>query len=484
MIERTSTAVEAIIHDALEKLHPRHLLAEAVRRTAKGSRWKGRLKLSREEALAATRVVTELVRQHGLKPTTVLQRDGSATTREQTYRFFLTEAEMATGTVALARPLAKGICAHVGNVRAVALAARAAGREVDEDSMMAELAEAVGGYLDQFREKVEREPHAEIAEDGSSIATWLGKASRRFELARCLAGADRLDLDFDRSTGEMSHVGRDVGAYAYGVMPWVPIRTRAVAEGDCVVHRRDEAERMEEARAKEEGSFLFFPSPRMHEVGRENAVICEKVGLGVNLERGKGLRMTFTIDHVVYAGTSFAEDWASEHPQLPRHLECAGIPERGNASAASDGIHYVEITSPLRNACPDFRAYVTEAFGEDSAMGIGEARYCRRFLPVTPETCRLLLDGGDRDALFAWRHFADLREETVLPLSAINDEGIESWLIQDRFAELLYDRSETGLAGLLQAEAVRRVEAYEAFLLNSESGEQRRKLEFRARMRS
>jgi hypothetical protein len=74
-------------------------------------------------------------------------------------------------------------------------------------------------------------------------------------------------------------------------------------------------------------------------------------------------------------------------------------------------------------------------------------------------------------------------EESVLPSSAINDEGVESWLIRERFSELLYDRGETGLVGLLEAEAMRRAQAYDDFLMRSETGARRRKLEFRSRMR-
>ncbi|TXM73132.1 hypothetical protein FV218_11935 [Methylobacterium sp. WL69] len=483
MTERNSPAVEAIIQEALTTVRPTQLLAEAVRRTTKGGRWKGRLKMTRDEALAATRVVTDLVHRHGLRATTVLQRDGRASGRGQTYRFFLTEEEMATGAISPERSLAKGISAHVDNVRAVAAAARSAGCEVDEDAMMAELADAVAGFLDQFRDMSDEDPNAELARDVCSIATWLAKPSRRFELVRCLSGANRLDLDYDRVTGEMSHVGQDVSSYAYGVMPWVALRTRAVARGDCIVFRRDEAELAEETRDREGGGFSFYASPKIHEIGREGALVCEKVGLGVCVDGARGLRMMFTVDHVTCASTSFLMNAASGPPRMPGHLACPGIPEIGSPKLASDEVHYVQVASPLEYLCPDFEAYVAEAFGEESQYGIGEAMYVRRFLPVTPETCRFLLDGGGRDAIFAWRHFAAVAEESVLPSSAINDEGAESWLIRERFSELLYDRGERGLVGLLEAESMNRAQAYDDFLMRSETGARRRKLEFRSRMR-
>ena len=483
MTERNIPAVDAIIREALSTVRPTHLLSEAVRRTTKGARWKGRLKMTREEALAATRVVTDLVRRHGLRATTVLQRDGRASGRGQTYRFFLTEEEMATAAISPERSLAKGISAHVDNVRAVAAAARAAGHEVDEDSMMAELAEAVAGFLDQFRDRSDEDPDTELSRDIRSIATWLAKPSRRFELVRCLSGANRLDLDYDRVTGEMSHVGQDVSPYAYGVMPWVALRTRSVARGDCIVYRRDEVELAEETRDREGGGLSFHANPKMHEVGRGGALVCGKVGLGVCVDGARGLRMMFTVDHVTYASTSLSMDAASGLLGTPRHLACPGIPEVGDPKLASDEVHYVQVASALEYLCPDFEAYVAEAFGEESRYGVGEAMYVRRFLPVTPETCRFLLDGGDRDAVFAWRHFAGVPEESVLPSSAINDEGVESWLIRERFSELLYDRREKGLAGLLEAEAMKRAQAYDDFLTKSETGARRRKLEFRSRMR-
>lgn len=483
MIDQTRTpAVEAIIHEALAKTTPAHLLAEAVRRTSKGTSWKGRKKLSREEALAATRVVTRLVQRHGLRPTKVLQREGRASTREQTYRFFLTEEEMATGTVAADRSLSMSIGAHVDNVRAIATAARSAGNDIDEDAMMAELAEAVAGFLDQFRDVSDADE--ELAEDVTRIASWLGRPSRRFELARYLADVERLDLDYDPATGGMTSVGPDVSRYVHGGMPWVPVRTRPVASGDCVVYRQDEAERVAEEVAFKERRLLFNFNPKLHEVGRERAFVCEKVGLGVVLDRGKGLRMTFTVDHVTYASMAFARDGGIGKPGVLGYLECRGIPRLGKPEKATDGLHYVEVASNASSWCPDFHAYATEVLGEDSPIPSWEAPLARRFLPVTAETCRLLLDGGYRDALIAAPHFYDVKDETVLPECALTDEGVESWSIRDRFAELLYSRGAGSLAGLLEAEATKRAQAYEAYLLRSASGARKRKMEFRAWMRS
>jgi hypothetical protein len=81
-------------------------------------------------------------------------------------------------------------------------------------------------------------------------------------------------------------------------------------------------------------------------------------------------------------------------------LEYGGIPRLRQPERARDGRHFVRVAENATSWCPDFSAYVAEAFGEDSTLGIGEAPVVRRFLPVTAETCRLLLDGHYRDALF------------------------------------------------------------------------------------
>lgn len=481
MTEQThDTAVSAIIEKAHTTVNPTHLLDKAARLTGKNSTWKGRRKLSDQEAYAATRVVTEMVHRYGLKPTTVLQRDGRASGPEQTSRFYLSDAQMKTGKIG-SRSYAKGIGAHVENVRSIATAACTNGHEVDEGLLLGELAEAVESFLDQFRDTVQ-DPDVELSEDIARMGPWLAKPGRRFELVRCLAEARRLDLDFDPATGTMSHVGRDVSDYAYDVMPWVPLRTRAVAEADCIVSVRDEAERLQEAAAMAEDKVCFFLKPKLEEISRERAVVCEKVGLGVMLDGGRGLRLTLTVDHVVYAGTSFRDE-DGRGSGLAAYLECRGIPELGEGRLATDDVHYLTVVAPMKAWCPDFRAYAEAALAGFGSRDAAEAIFGRRLMPVTPENCRMLLDGGDRDPFMPWRYFSDIKEESVLPSSAINDEGCETWLVRDRFAEALYDPGKAGLTALLEAESEKRAKAFEAYQIASESGVRRRKLEFRARMR-
>lgn len=475
-------AVDALIQDALSAGTPTRLLDEAARLTGKNGGWKGeRRKLNRAEAVAATRVVTEQIHRLDLKPTAVLQHDGRASGREQTYRFFLTTTEMETGDVG-GRPLAMGIGAHVENVRLVAKAARAKGATVDEEAMLAELASSVEGFLEQFRDLGDRDPFAELAEDVGRIATWLESPRRRFEAVRYLAGAGRLDLDYDTVAGEVSHVGRHVSDFAYGITPRVPLRTRPVATGECVVYRRAKAEMAQESAARAEGRFCFFAQPELREIGVGSALVCQKVGLGVGLDGGKRLRMQFTVDHVVYVGATMTEG-AGDGLDLPRLLELGGIPEPGRARMSKDPSLYVKVLPPVQPRCADFRAYAVAALGEDDGLGPDEAVFGRRIVPVTAESCRLFLDGGERDEFFGWKHGYDIAEETVLPTSATDDEGAETWLVRERFAEVLY-ASGGNLAGMLEAETEKRVEAYEAHLLRSATGARKRKLEFRVRMRT
>ena len=484
MTERgEGTTVAAMIHDALTRGSPVRLLDEAARLTGKNGGWRGeRRKLNREEAIAATRVVTEQIRRHGLKPTNVLRRDGRASGREQTYRFFLTATEMATGRVSARRPLAMGIEPHVENVRLVAAAARANAGTVDEDGMLADLATAVEGFLDQFRDLADGDRDAELARDVGRIATWLESPRRRFETVRYLAEARRLDLDYDGSSGEVTHVGRDVSDQSYGIMPRVPLRTRPVASGECVVHRRDEAELEAEAAARVDRGWSFFAQPKLREIAKGSVLVCQKVGLGVGLDGGKRLRMVFTVDHVTYVGASLP-DGERDSLGLPRLLVVEGIPEPGVARMSKDPGLHVEVLSPVNAKCADFREYANAALGEDEGFGSADALFGRRIVPVTPESCRLFLDGGERDEFFAWRHGHAIEEETVLPYSAIDDEGVETWVVRERFAELLYASGKDGLAALLEAEAEKRAGAFEAFLLKSSTGVRKRKLEFRARMR-
>ncbi len=85
--------------------------------------------------------------------------------------------------------------------------------------------------------------------------------------------------------------------------------------------------------------------------------------------------------------------------------------------------------------------------------GDEERLWERRHLPVTAETCRMLLIDGERSAFDIWRSFAELPERTVLPHSAEDDAGVVSRTVRARFAALLYADAEPSVAGLLGAQA-------------------------------
>ena len=95
----------------------------------------------------------------------------------------------------------------------------------------------------------------------------------------------------------------------------------------------------------------------------------------------------------------------------------------------------------------------------------------------------MLLPDDDRIAFDIWRSFAEIPEPSVLPRDAEDDAGVVSRTMRARFAALLYADAEPSAAGLLRADAGRRCEALDAFLMKSATGLRRRKLEFRARMR-
>lgn len=270
------------------------------------------------------------------------------------------------------------------------------------------------------------------------------------------------------------------GAYmSEGNTPVIPLLTRMVAHAEATVSKGE----------WEEGgtSALWFARPKLVPAGTTHCVVCEEIGLAMvpDPDRRGGLRTVFTLDPVTYVGepgkAATEEHWASAG--YDRFLRVSAYPIPGDlARLGRDGEYWFEASRPDSYHCEEFRDYYGRLMAE---MEPGEEERCwfRRHLPVTPETCRLLLVDSDRTAFEIWRSFCEIPQRTVLPSEAEDDAGITSRTIRDRFSALLYAEAGATAAGLLEAAAARRAEALDAFMLKSATGLRRRKLAFRARMR-
>lgn len=476
MTNDAPSTVKAMMEHALECIAPAAILAFAAEMTKPKSGWKGPRKLSREQALAATRAVTSMLRRFGLQPTKVLVGAGRASQPSATGRFYLTDVEMAGEPVT--KRLATGIGAHVDHVRAVARHARKNGHAVDEGALLAELADAVGAFLEPFRAEPGLEPDEELAGDVNRIADHLSNPGRRFELARFLAEARRLELGFDAATGEMAFHGPAASMHDGGNTPTIPLLTRMVAYAEATVSRGEWEDGGENA--------LLFARPKLTPLGRTHCAICQEVGLGVvaDPDRRGGLRMVFTLDPVTYVGepgpAAAGDAW--DTVGYARFLRFGAHPTPGDVDRLAEGDVFFEAAAPDRYECEEFRAFHARVLAEWEP-GDEELLWSRRHLPVTPETCRMLLVEDDRTAFDLWRSFAEIPEPSVMPRDAEDDAGVVSRTVRARFAALLYADAGPSVAGLLGAEAGRRCEALDAFLLKSATGLRRRKLEFRARMR-
>lgn len=476
MTNDAAGTVKAMMERALGSTSPTALLALAAEMTKPKSNWKGPRKLSREQALAATRTVTSMLRRFGLQPTKVLVGAGRASQPSATGRFYLTDLEMAGGEVT--KRLATGIGAHVDHVKAIARHARQKGHVVDEGALLAELADVVGAFLEQFRAEPELDPEAELAGDVNRIADHLSNPGRRFELARFFAEARRLEIGFDDQAGEMVFHGQAAYMHDGGNTPVIPLLTRMVAYAEASVSRGE----------WEDGEWdvLSFARPKLTPLGRTHCAICQDVGLGVvaDPDRRGGLRMVFTLDPVTYVGEPgpAADGDVWDRAGYARFLRFGAYPTPGNVDCLSEGGLYFETGSPDRYECEEFRTYYTGVVA-DREPGDDEPLWMRRHLPVTPETCRMLLVDDERTAFDIWRSFAEIPERTVLPRDAEDDAGMVSRTVRARFAALLYAEVEPSVAGLLAAQAGRRADALDAFLMKSVTGLRRRKLAFRARMR-
>lgn len=484
MTETRSPAVQALIESAMRGTSPAALIGFAAEATRPKSGWKGPRKMSRDQALAATRLVTEMLGRYGLRPTKVLAGGGRASDRGATSRFYLSRREMEPGAT-VGKRLATGVDAHVDNVRAVARHAREAGHDVDEAALLGELAAVLDDFLAGFRDDAGVDPDAELAGDVNRIAGWLACPRRGFELVRFLEASRWHCLDYDARADRVVHVGREAMPFSVGAYPHVPLLTRIVAHAPAEVLRRDAAEMAWEAERRAAGLFGFVVEPKLDLVGRAWCLVCQKVGLVTVLEEGAPA-MAFAVEHVAYVGLPGGGpddgNWATAGYR--RCLEVSGVPRFGVPEPTGDAEFRVRIARPGRFLCPEFESFlgslVEDGIGPDHA-----ARLTRRYLPVTAGNCRLFLSGHAEDgAAHAFRSYAPLPDATVLPECAVCDAGTESTGDRDRFASLLYADGERSLAALLDAEARRRCEAYEAFQLTSATGQRRRKFAFRARMRT
>ncbi|TFZ59770.1 hypothetical protein E4V01_07415 [Methylorubrum sp. Q1] len=476
MTNDVAGTVKAMMDRVLGSTSPAALLALAAEMTKPKSGWKGPRKLSRDQALAATRTVTSMLRRFGLQPTKVLVGAGRASQPSATGRFYLTDVEMAGGEVT--KRLSTGIGAHVDHVKAIARHARQKGHAADEGALLAELAEAVGAFLEQFRAEPELDPDAELAGDINRVADHLSNPGRRFELSRFFPEARRLELGFDDKAGEMVFHGPTASMHDGGNTPVVPLLTRMVGHAEASVSRGEWEDGEENA--------LFFARPKLTPLGRTHCAICQDVGLGViaDPDRRGGLRMVFTLDPVTYVGEPglTAEGDAWDKAGYARFLRFGAYPTPGDIDRLGEGGLFFEATAPDRYDCGEFRAFYERVVAEWEP-GDEDRLWSRRYLPVTPETSRMLLVDDDRTAFDIWRSFAEIPERTVLPRDAEDDAGVVSRTVRARFAALLYAEAEPSVAGLLEVEAERRTLALDAFLMKSATGLRRRKLEFRARMR-
>lgn len=475
--------VQAIMDAATAITRPGALLRVAMDVIGEGARKGLRTKLNQEEAIAATRSITAMLSRFGLRPTHVLLKLGRASEPSATSRFYLSRKEMEAGYVPSAkRRFAKGLDAYLDNVRAIARHAREAGHEVDEETLIDELAEAVASFLEQFQDLPGLDPDAELARDVGLIPNWISNPRRGFELARFLSEANRLELGFDARTGEMEALGEAASLHD-GNTPSVPLLTRAVARHDVEVFVADtEVPDLEETG----GLFDFLRVPRLKSIGTSSCLVCQNVGLGIvpDSERHGGLRMVFTLDTVTHVGMPAEDgDGSSVNRQgFGQTRVYPGIPEPGRQTRLDAGTHWFVPASPEVFLCPDYKAFVDGAFSEEWGWD-AESLWTRRWLPVTAENCALVFDEAARRHIWIWSTFGKLVEETVMPDSAMTETGVESRTVRDRFSALLYAAEEPSAAGLLFAEAERRIEAFERFQAKTATADRRRKLAFRARMR-
>lgn len=481
--ENTTSGVRNIQEMAMASVRLAALLKVAVDMLRTGAPKGTRKKLNRKEALAATLCVTNMLKRFELPPCATLLKPGRTSMPSATSRFYCSRREMEPDHLpSPKRRYAKGLDAHDDNVRLIANHARDKGHNVDEDALLDELAEAVLPFVEQFRNLVWIDPDVELARDISLIPNWISNPRRGFELSRILGEAEHQELVFDARTGEMEFMG-DAASLCDGNTPSIPLLLRAVAVHDVEMFEvvKEDGEPKEEV-----GPFDFLRKPKLELIGKSSCLVCNKVGLGIvpDRERRGGLRMVFTLDPVTYVGLpewdKGAEDWRSRG--FARKLVQPGIPVPGRHMRIVDDEHWFLASPPTSVICPEHGAFVEKSLCEESGYE-DEALLTRRWMSVTPESCRLIFDEAALRYAWTWTILGRILEESVMPRSAVTETGVETWTARDRFSALLYASEEPSAAGLLLVEAGRRIEAFDRFQARTATGDRMRKLAFRVRMR-
>jgi hypothetical protein len=475
MSEPTVSNAQALMSNALNSTRPATLLQFAAEQTApKTGPWKGRRKLTAEETIAAMRVITGQIARFGLKPTVALTRPNVASEASATYKLFLTDAEMASEAVS--RPkhnIIRNLSAHVTSVRLIARHAEKAGHDVAEIDLLDELAAAVPEFLEQFRLEQAVDEHVEVAADLGSIADWLASPHREIELVRFFNESDRQRVVFNPNSGVMEYEGYE-GDVSDWNTPCVPLMLRVVAQAD-VEYRVVDPDLEPRMRI---GDIVIEPGTRP--IGRSHGLLAYKVGLGVLPdEKQRGACMAFTLDPVTYVAAPPPEgqQWNLQYSELH------GFPIPGRIHGFGGKTPYVLFDGKMTPYCPLFAQHWNDVWDDDRGPEEREL-YTRRWIEVTPEHCRILLDEGNRSRVDQMLTFSGIKEESVLPQDVLLEGGVESTLIRDRLKQVLYAApGEPSLADLLLEEATKRCRALEGHILRSASGERLRKLAFRSRMR-
>jgi hypothetical protein len=467
--------INEMVEKVLRDIRPGALALQAAELTKPKTRSGFSKKLRREEAIAAMRVVSSMVRRFGLEPTKVLV-GGSASKPADTYRLYLTSDEMS-GAVAIGpqRRLHKALAAHVDSVRRICRHAAQAGHAVDEMTLLDELAKAVPDFLEKFREREAVDPDEELANDINRVAAWLASPHRDVEIPRFFEEAERERVAFDPNRGGMTFEG-PFGENAGSNIPLVPLLIRVVATGTAELFDRD-------AEAAPPADDSLFAEPALKPIGTTRCVMAYKIGLGVFPGAyPRRLEIAFTLDPVTYVGEApdHHDDWLMTWARL---TERAGHPWRGSRELLPDSERWFRIQE-VRYACDEFEAYEKEVYATDEGAFDDERLIMRRRLEITGAECRRLLDEDQRRASEGVFVFSDLKEASVLPRTARRESGEDSEVLRHRLEAALYASAEPSIAGLLLEEARRRIEAMEEYKLRHASGEQQRKVDFRRRMRA
>jgi hypothetical protein len=466
----TNPIVKQIMEKAINSVSPSGIVRQAIECTKKGAVGGYRKKLTQEETIKATRVVTLIAKRFDLNPTTVLVKPGRATTPNATYPLFFTEREMTTGVISKHRRLTMWIGAHADSIHQIAKHASAAGHEVDEEALIGELAAVVPDFLEQFREDPVLDPDAELASDIVRIASWLSSPKRDCNLVEFLNGANRARMTYNVTTKALEFEFEPI--IPSDSPPILPLFTRVVAVTEAAV--------MTEIPGTKPEKEVIFYTPTLQAVAKARCIITYNVGLGVSLsEDRRGLRMHFVLSPV----TLFAVPTDAPRARSAKTIEIDRLPEFGQPeeSGSNSGLWF-DTAWPKHFACTDFQDWALEQENE-GYWGV-ETRWSRRWLAVTAETCALIFDNENQNRSINALLWFNRKETSVLPEEALLEGGATSDRNRDRFSELLYAGTEPSIASLLLTAVEERVRALEEFNIRTSTGERQKKLAFRSQMRS